>query len=147
VRRDELAIGLGMMQTAAQGLANLARRAGDNARAGQLLAFTQQSGETYKARIDPLWQAIFHIDPGLIQQYTGDVYALARDPKADRMWRVEAILKVGRLKYNAARRGDQLAAMREPAKWAADPDPVVAAAARAARDLTVEDYRMMNLTQ
>lgn len=147
VRRDELFIGLGMMQTGANGLATLAKSRGDEARAKQLLDFATQTRDYYAQQIDPLWQAVYHIDPFILQAHGGDVFALARNPRADRMWRVEAILKVGRYKYNAGRRGDQIGARREPQQWVNDPDPVVAAAARAARDLTVEDYRMLNVME
>ena len=59
------------------------------------------------------------------------------------MWRTSAILAIGRMRYNTPRRGDQLAAPRELKAWTTDPDPAVRAAANAASNLTLQQYRML----
>jgi hypothetical protein len=60
------------------------------------------------------------------------------------MWRVEAILKLGRYRFNAGRIGDQRNAIKTIKDLLThDPDPVIRAAAQAAHDLTLEQYRMM----
>jgi hypothetical protein len=60
------------------------------------------------------------------------------------MFRVEAILKIGRYRFDAARKGDQLAAPRVLRRLADDPDPVIQAAANAALALTLEQYRTIH---
>jgi hypothetical protein len=60
------------------------------------------------------------------------------------MFRVEAILKLGRYRFNSARAADQLAAPRILKTLEADPDPAIQTAARAAQGLTVEQYRMIH---
>jgi hypothetical protein len=76
------------------------------------------------------------------RDHAGDVFHIARSAK-DRMWRVEAILKLGRMRYNAARLADQQAATRALEELSDDADPVIRAAANAARNLTVQEYRML----
>ena len=62
------------------------------------------------------------------------------------MWRVEAILALGRVRFFSGisrSAADQRAALAGVKRIAADdPDPIVRAAAEAARDLTAEQYRM-----
>ena len=57
--------------------------------------------------------------------------------------RIEAILKLGRYGWNAARPGDQKAADAYVKAMADDPDPVIRTAATAARDLTLLQYRSL----
>jgi hypothetical protein len=66
---------------------------------GQILDF-------YKAKIEPVQNTIMVLYPD-----AGDVAALATNG-GDIMWRVEAILALGRARYTAARAGDQLGATR-----------------------------------
>jgi hypothetical protein len=82
------------------------------------------------------------LDSRAIATYAGDVFAFAAE-SSERMWRVEAVLSMGRMRFNIGpgRRADQLAAKRLLDECAADPDPAVAAAAQQARDLTIEEYR------
>jgi len=82
------------------------------------------------------------LDSRAIAKYAGDVFAFASE-SSERMWRVEAVLSMGRMRFNigAGRRADQLASRRLLDEYAADPDPAVAAAAQQARDLTIEEYR------
>ena len=78
-------------------------------------------------------------------QHTGDIFYLAKNA-ADRVWRVEAIVALGRMKYfvgDADSVADQRGAMRLVREWSDDPnqDVVTRQAAKAARDLTIEQYR------
>jgi hypothetical protein len=84
------------------------------------------------------------LDSRRIGTYAGDVFAFAAR-STERMWRVEAILSMGRMRFNigAGRRSDQLAAGRLLAQFITDPDPAVGAAARQARALTIEQYRQI----
>ena len=77
--------------------------------------------------------------------HAGDIVLLAHDRTVDPLWRVEATLQLGRLKYGAGRRADQLAANRILTEMADDSseDATVRCAAAAGRDLTIEQYRML----
>ncbi|MDP9173359.1 MAG: hypothetical protein M3O30_05780 [Planctomycetota bacterium] len=94
-------------------------------------------------RLNMIYKPLSSADPEVIATNAGDVFAFAVECK-ERMFRVEAILKLGRYRFNAARKGDQLAAGRYLRKLAKDPDLVIATAAIAARDLTLEQYRMIH---
>jgi hypothetical protein len=75
----------------------------------------------------------------------GDVFYLAQHAQ-ERMWRVEAILALGRMKYfvgEGGRRGDQRGATRHLKQHALDKDPVIRAAAKAALELTREQMRTL----
>jgi hypothetical protein len=76
--------------------------------------------------------------------YAGDVMAFAAS-SGERMWRVEALLTMGRMQYDigAGRLGDQTAARARIHQYINDPDPAVATAARAAQDLTLDGYRQI----
>jgi hypothetical protein len=93
-------------------------------------------------QIDPIWQAINSADPGIIAANAGDVFVLAARSQ-EPMWRVEATLKIGRFRFDVNRYGDEATANRRIAQLLTDPSPAVAAAAAAARDLTIEKYRQI----
>jgi tetratricopeptide (TPR) repeat protein len=130
---DELLVGLELMSAAARAMV------GGNAQARSFLTGLQ---EFDRARLQPLRRAIGSIDPGVIATHSGDVFHIARHAK-ERMWRVEAILKLGRMRYNAARLADQQAAERALDELRDDPDAVIRAAANAAKNLSIEQYRML----
>ncbi len=140
---DELSKGEDLMGTGAGGLRRIAERNNDNMKALELKNWDGDRVTDFKANIEPVWSVISTIDPGSIATHAGDIFELAGDKTADHLWRVEATLKVGRLKYNAAKSGDQLLAKKFLRDLAADAaeDPAVHAAAVKARDLTLEDYR------
>jgi hypothetical protein len=77
-----------------------------------------------------------------VGRHGGDILALARN-SPEPMWRGEAILSLGRMKYNTPRRGDQNAARREVKQWLNDPNPSVRTAAAEADNLTLEKYRTL----
>ena len=68
---------------------------------------------------------------------TGDVAALAVHG-GDPMWRVEAILALGRCRYTSPRAGDQLGATRLIDQLMGDPEPRIRLAASVAKSLTRE---------
>ena len=100
------------------------------------------SADKYKQEQLKLAGVINTTDGQILRRHGGDVFALARS-SPEPMWRTAAILAVGRMKYNTPVRGDQLAAPRELKAWSTDPDPVTRAAAAAASNLTLEQYRML----
>jgi hypothetical protein len=101
-----------------------------------------------KGPVQKLWQIISGIDDQELATYAGDIFQIARQ-SPERMWRVEAILKLGRFRYDAPTRGDQAGAkhvlreMSAATNISTDPltQSTVHAAALAAADLTIEDYR------
>lgn len=100
-----------------------------------------------KNRCMPLWTAIGSADPAVISRTAGDVFYVAKNSK-ERMWRVEAILKLGRNKFDMGsfgRGADQRWSKLLVKRMANDEklDPVVRTAAEAANDLTLEGYHMI----
>jgi len=140
---DELSAGEDLMGTGAAGMKSLAQRAKNTARVQAINAFETDRLNDYQTKVQPVWEVLSSIDEGTIATYAGDVFVLAGDRNADRLWRVESTLKLGRLEYLAGRRGDQLAArrvLREMSQDSTD-DPAVKIAAEQARSLTIEQYR------
>lgn len=140
----ELSAGLGLMSEAAGGLALLAKDAADDgwrARAEKLTADLA----ALNAQIAPVFEAVSTIDPGVMSRHNGDIPVLATASK-ERVWRVEATLKLGRMKYDVGRTGtpaDQRNARKLLRRLATDPDPAVACAAALGDALTLEDYRTL----
>jgi hypothetical protein len=100
-----------------------------------------------KDRCIPLWTVIGSIDQDVIGRTAGDVFYIARK-SPERLWRVEALLKLGRYKFNAGnsgRSGDQRWAKITVKRMANDAslDPVVRIAAKAANDLTLPQFHMI----
>jgi hypothetical protein len=142
---DELLKGEGLMGVGAGGLQRLAERAKDSSRADVLKNFDDERVQGFKDKIEPVWAVISSIADNSIAIHAGDMFALVKDKNVDHLWRVEAALKIGRLKYNANRRGDQLLAQKFLRERAEDPmeTPAIRAAAAQARDLTIEQYRQL----
>ncbi len=144
----ELQGGLELMSLADAGLKSYAAKAGDSDLAGRVGAFEAARAALYDQQIAPVWRAVSSIDPGVRNKYAGDVFRLAGKGQgqgaAERVWRVEALLKLGRLRYSAARVGDKAGAARvlkSVASGAAD--PAVKLAAEKGRDLTLRDFRLL----
>lgn len=141
----ELSLGEELMGTAAAGMKSLAERSKDAERVRLIQQFDTDRLNEHQAKLQPVWAVISSIDEGTIAKHAGDLFVLAQERGIDRLWRVEATLKLGRLGYLAGRRGDQLAAMRVLREMSQDPgeDPIVKLAAERARALTIEEYRML----
>jgi hypothetical protein len=107
--------------------------------------FDQQRQQLVKEQVDPVLRVVRSIDPKVVGTHAGDVFELAKRSK-ERMWRAEAILALGRLRFFAgdgATASDQREATRLVTELAeSDPDPIIRAAAIAARDLTAAKHRM-----
>lgn len=137
----EFTAGVNLMTDAAKYLAQLENSLGNADRAQATEAFAL-AADKYKLKQLEVYRFVSSIDGPTIARHGGDVFALARS-SAEPMWRGEAILALGRMRYNTPRRGDQLGAAREIRQWVTDPDPVVRTAATAADKLTLEEYRML----
>ena len=133
--------GVNLMSDAARGMAKVEADAGNTDAANSLEQFAR-AADAYKLKQYEVYKVVSSIDTGVVGRHGGDIFALARH-SPDPMWRAEAVLSLGRMKYNTSRRGDQLAAAREVERLAADPHPAVRAAATAAASLTLPQYRML----
>jgi len=109
----------------------------------RLSAFQRALNDYQTRSVIPMWQTISNVAPDVIAKSAGDILVVANQSH-ERMWRVEATLALGRYQYNAGTRGDQIGAGRAVRRLASDSDPAVAAAGAAARDLTIETYRMIH---
>lgn len=104
-------------------------------------AFDEARLTEYQAKIDPLAKMLHSYGPQALMLYSGDFYQIAADPTIDHVWRVEAVRRIGHLKFDAENKADQLKSPRVLAKMAADPaeDFFVKAAANAAVNMTEKD--------
>jgi hypothetical protein len=76
--------------------------------------------------------------------YGGDIHKLAaKSDSIDKMWRVEAIMALGRMKFNTHARGDQVWAKRYLKQYREDPDPAIKHAAQLADELTIDGYNLL----
>lgn len=139
----ELDAGLTLMAGAAVELKGLCTTLGNTDRAAAIDRFDSARRLYVAQQLLPVQRVISTIDPDLNREHPGDVIYFARHAQ-DRMWRVEAIFKLARYRFDASRLGDQRTAMKVIEELTNDPDPVIQAAAVAARDLTIERYRMMH---
>lgn len=139
---EQYRIGVDLMDN---GAGMLAKFGGvDAARKDELDLFAQQI--RLGARYETVVRVITGIpEEGKLMASPGDIFELALNGQ-EPMWRVEAILKLGRMRYmRGVRYGDQRDANVVLAELAARTDlpPSVKAAAIAARDLTIEQFRMI----
>src|SRR5205823_2056467 len=122
----ECEAGLSLMGKSAVLLASLAEQSGDAARASQLRDFDAARIQYVKERIHPMLRVVRSIDPHVVGAHAGDLFVLARNSR-ERMWRVEAILALGRLRYFAGENGraaNQRAAVIVLRELSNDADPV-----------------------
>ena len=140
----ELEKGHALMQTAAKNLMDLAQDQGDRERRDTVENFMHAEGQ-YQIKLTDAYKIIGSPIEEYAGPYAGDIFAIAGNPQADRMWRVEAYKHIGHYKYNSKTKGDQLAAKKTLATVALDPpsDLAVKAAALAAHDLTIEKHNMV----
>lgn len=141
---DEAQAGYELMISASLALAKLEEESGNGARAAQIQSFADQTRSYFDQRVRPIWEAVSSIDPAVSQQHAGDVFVLAVRSE-ERMWRVEAAMKLGLLRRMSSRAGDQRGAGRVLKEIAEDPkeDPIVRSASVLGRDLSLEEFRML----
>jgi hypothetical protein len=142
VRYAELDAGWQLMVSSAFGI----QRADPSRDAAK--EFADACAKYHSERIKPLWVAIGTIDQNIIGRTAGDVFYVV-DHSRERMWRVDAVLKLAQYRFNAGepgRPGDQRWAGIYVRRLADKPgeDPLVKLAAQKARDLTLEEYRMIH---
>ena len=139
----EFTAGVNLMADAARGLAKLEADQNNPEHARSLEHFAD-AVDQYKLKQFELYKVVSTIDSSTVGRHGGDILALARN-SPEPMWRGEAILALGRMKFNTPYRGDQLAATREVQQWVNDSNPAVRAAANAASALTLQQYHAMRV--
>jgi hypothetical protein len=138
---DEYVRGMGLMDGATTALSDLE---GPGAPRGRALADRQSDLVKYdQYHVLPIYQVLSSADQQTIAENAGDVFRFAAKAR-ERMFRVEAILKLGRYRFDAARQADQLSAPHVLRRLEDDPDPVIHTAAQAAMGLSIEQYRMIH---
>lgn len=140
---QEMNAGMNLMIDASSQLAKVYQEKGDVDNAKACADFQKQL-DAYKTDkiVKPIVSALVSITTSTVGERGGDFFYLARE-SPERVWRVEALLALGRVKFNSSNRGDQVAARREVKKYLNDPDPAVRVAAKLADELTIERYRML----
>jgi hypothetical protein len=139
---DEYLKGLGLMDGALTLLAEC--EPSDSARRSVLEEYQVALGAYNTDHVTPIYTALASADQQSIASYAGDVYRFAGPACGEPMLRVEAILKLGRYRYDSARMADQIAAPRFLRRFGEESNPAIQAAARAALALTIEDYRKIH---
>lgn len=142
---DQLVVGFGLMGDASAAMRQLAEQQGDASRLERLDAFDRSRADHLKSHILPIRTALWAVDRGRMGHHAGDVFAFARQSQ-ERMWRVEAILQMGRMRFDMpeGHRADQLGVGRVLDQIeSAGVDPVIGQAIEQARGLTVERFRMI----
>ena len=137
----ELDRGVKLMAESLGGLTTLARVEGDESAVATHQAARQAVADFDRDAVRPVWEAIGTINnlqttTDLADVHAGDVFAIATSESADPMWRTEAILRLGRMKFDATRPSDRRAAGRVVGGLADSlTDARLRLAAEAARDL------------
>jgi hypothetical protein len=142
---DEFDDGLELLAESGAGLTRLFQKTGQSAREKQFHEFDQARMQYYNSRVLPMVKVLQSIDTNVIGEHAGDIIYFASSC-GERMYRVEAIFAMGRMKYFAGadgRIGNQRGAMTQLRRLAEDPDPIIRRAATEARDLTIEQYRAL----
>jgi hypothetical protein len=138
---DQFNVGLELIAQATSGLLKLGEAGGSLELVGRLRQFDEQRTRYVNEQVLPVWRVISSADAEVIERHAGNLFETARASQ-ERMWRVESILKLGRMRYDASRAANQAYAERVLRELAEDTsDPALAAAVKAARELTVEQFR------
>jgi hypothetical protein len=111
------------------------RLMGEPERADAIQPFRENTQNLW--RVHGERQALIYANP----PHVGNLlYAI--DHEEDRAWRMQAILALGIAKFTSARPGDMRLLRERILELCEDPDPFIRAAAEAARDMTMADFRM-----
>lgn len=136
----EMVKGLELMLSSSQMLQSMESDAGHK---DQIGAFRSKALEyNAKEKSFTTFTYVAGPDESYTAAHAGDTFYYATHSKVDRMWRVEAILKLGRFRFEAPTAGDQLSANRVLRTLSSESDPAIAAAVKAAQALTPAGKRM-----
>jgi hypothetical protein len=137
--------GLRLISEATAAMRMVLDRRGDTERVLAIDTFDAARVQLMHERVLPVWQAIGTIDNRLIGAHAGDWFYFAANAK-ERMWRVEATIALGRLRFNVGtgKPGNAPGAVRILELMCnTETDPIVKRAAEISRDMTIEQYRVL----
>jgi hypothetical protein len=144
----EMSAGIGMMSDASQNLAKVADEEKDGARSAVLFHLHEELDKYRSELQEKIGSPLTNPVESYAGKYSGDIFDIARDTSVERVWRVQAILHLGRYKWNVAdgHRGDQVWGHRvlKSLKMSIDPangDNVIQTAIDAAMNLTLDQQR------
>ena len=145
VTYDELQLGLDLVSKSSAGMARLAETRGNTDLAAALRDYDAQRIAYVQQRIHPVARVLRTIEPKIVGRHSGDVFVMAQNAN-ERMWRIEAMLAAGRMRFFAGEGGtagnQRVASELVRTAAESEPDATVRAAAVAAMNLTVEEHRM-----
>ncbi len=136
-RVDMVRKGLYIQSAAVGGLITLHNRSG---RTDKLALSRLKEYQDALADLRDFYDAKTRIVWTLSNVSPGDIFNIAAND-ADRSFRVQAILYLGVLRYNALNDGDVRWANKLIERFSDQDDPLIRAAAKAAAELTVEEFR------
>lgn len=139
----EFTSGVDLLAESAGGMARALDKANQHVRAAAVRQFDADRLVYYNQRILPMLKVVRSIDPTTVSDHAGDIFYFATHAQ-ERMWRIEAIFALGRMRYfvgDNGRIGDQRGAVRLLKKLSRDNDPLIHLAATEAEDMTIEQYR------
>jgi len=146
VTYPEMELGLSLMGLVTQPMQRILKSKDETDRATAIERFEAGRRKLYNERVQPMARVLRSIDAGVVGQHAGDVFYFAESAK-ERMWRIEAILAMGRMRYfvgAGGTLGNQRGASQLIKQYANDPDPFIRHAAKVARELTIEQYRVLS---
>jgi hypothetical protein len=138
---DEYTKGVGLMDESLAGLGEC--EPAGSARIAEYDNLSHALVDFDTKNVRPIYGTISSANADVIETAAGDIFVFATQSQ-ERMFRVEAILKLGRYRFDAFRAGDQHGATRYLQVMTGDPDPVIQTAARAGANLTIEQYRTIH---
>jgi tetratricopeptide (TPR) repeat protein len=139
---EELNHGMNLMINASKQLGRVAEAKGEADRAAQLSKFSDELNKYKTDQVVPIVKVLTTINSQTVGDRGGDIFGLLRQ-SPERVWKVESLLALGRMKFNTPNRGDQIGAKREVKRFVADPDPAVKEAAKIADQMTILQYRTL----
>lgn len=143
---EQLDTGLRLMAESAAVMKQGEREHAASPSPGALDAFDAARLALARNRVLPIAGRIRTLDPTVVAANAGNVREWAKRSDTDRVWRVEAILALGRQRYfvgHGVTVGDERAARRLLEVLAENHDPVIAHTARTALSLAPEQFRML----
>ena len=101
---EELQLGDEIVSESCAGLASLDEKSGQLDQAAAIRVFASKLAAEVERHVDPILPVVRNVDAKVVGARTGDVFELARRSH-ERMWRIEAIFAVGRIRYFAGDSG------------------------------------------
>jgi hypothetical protein len=139
---QEMEIGIQLIAQSIAAMKSVAEDAKNDELVKKYDAFYTALLDYQENSLNPVWRAISSIDDKVIARHSGDVFVLATSAE-EKLWRVEATLSLGRMRFKANRAADNRGATRVLKTLARDSDEHVAMAAKKALELTVQDVRQL----